>query len=64
MLQWLEDQGIGYVLRIRKNTIVGDSQAHQYKRKPEDKLSVWEQALYFGGKIEKGKRIYVVSNRL
>ena len=62
-LQWLEDQGIGYVLRIRKNTIVGDRLAHEYKRKPEDKLSVWERPLYFGGKVEKGKRIYVVSNR-
>ena len=49
-LQWLDDQGIGYVLRIRKNTIVGDRLAHEHKRKPKDKLSVWEQALYFGAR--------------
>ena len=62
-LEWLDDQGIGYVLRIRKNTIVGDKSAHEYKRKPEQKVSVWDQPLYFGGKVVKGKRIYVVSNR-
>ena len=62
-LDWLDGQGIGYVLRIKHNTVVGNKLAHEYKRKPEGKQSIWEQALYFGGKVEKGKRIYVVSNR-
>lgn len=62
-LKWLDDHGIGFVLRIRKNTIVGDRAAHEYKRKPEDRVEVWGIPLYFGGKVEKGKRIYVVSNR-
>lgn len=63
-LEWLDEQDIGYVLRIRKNTIVGDRLAHEYKRKPEQKVSVWGQPLYFDGKVIKGNRIYVVSNRL
>lgn len=62
-LQWLDQQGVSYVLRIKKNTVIGDKLADEYKRKPEEKQSIWEQQLYFGGKVEKGKRIYVVSNR-
>jgi len=62
-LKWLDDHDIGFVLRIRKNTIVGERAAHEYKSKPVDRLEVWGMALHFGGKVEKGKRIYVVSNR-
>ena len=62
-LNWLDEQGVGYVLRIKNNTVVGDKLANEYKRKPDGKQSIWEQQLYFGGKVEKGKRIYVVSNR-
>jgi len=62
-LQWLDEQGVGYVLRIKSNTIVGDRLAHEYKRKPTGKQDIWGAQLYFGGKVEKGKRIYVVSNR-
>lgn len=50
-------------MSIKNNTVVGDKLANEYKRKPDGKQSIWEQQLYFGGKVEKGKRIYVVSNR-
>ena len=62
-LEWLDQQNIGYVLRIKKNTVVGNSVAHSYKRKPTEPVEVFGMDLYFGGKVEKGKRFYVVSNR-
>lgn len=62
-LEWLDSNGIAFGLRIRENTIVGDRLAKEYKRKPEEKQEVFGMQLFFGGKVEKGKRIYVVSNR-
>lgn len=61
-LEWLDSQGITFVLRIKKNTVVGDRLAHEYKKKPSDRVEVFGMELFFGGKVEKGKRIYVVSN--
>jgi len=62
-LKWLDDLGVSFVLRVKENTIVGDRLAKQYRRKPQERQNVFGMSLYFGGKSEKGKRIYVVSNR-
>jgi len=63
-LEWLEENEVPFVLRIKKNTVVGNTLAHLYKRKPTDKVGVWGMPLFFDGKVDKGKRIYVVSNRI
>lgn len=62
-LEWLDSNSIAFGLCIREKTIVGNRLAKEYKRKPEEKKEVFGMELFFGGKVEKGKRIYVVSNR-
>jgi len=46
-LQWLDAQGVGYVLRIRANTLINGVAASSYKRKPEGQVEVWGQAESF-----------------
>jgi len=69
-LQWLDDQSIGYVLRIKRNTIVGNKLAHEHSsargRKASTRQKIWKQELYFGcKKVKQGRseHLYVVSNR-
>ena len=69
-LQWLDDKGIGFVLRLRRNTLVDGKSAGRYrstrKAKSYEKKSIFEMDLYFGAKAIKSGRedkIYVVSNK-
>ena len=70
-LNYLNEQDLIWVLRIRKNTKVDGKSAEQYKAtrgsKTSSTKSVWSQSLYFGVKrIPKGRTtyLYVVSNKL
>lgn len=69
-LEWLESKGIAYVLRIKKNTVVGKKLAHEHGSTPgvksQEMQQIWDSELYFGSKKIKGnkeKDLFVVSNR-
>ena len=71
-LGWLDDQGIGYVVRIKHNTIVDGSAASQYRHRSQLRGSrlrlVWGCELFFSGCFIQGKNtredfLYLVSNR-
>jgi len=69
-LEWLHEQGIAYVLRIKHNTIVGEKLANEHGaargRRPKTPQNIWGLKLYFAcKKIKKGRDedLYVVSNR-
>lgn len=69
-LKWLDDNKIGYVLRIKLNTVVGRKLASELGATPGPKAlgfqSIWGMSLYFAHKKIKGKRggdLFVVSNR-
>jgi len=73
-LQWFEDQGVGYAVRMKSNTVVGRKLAsehrttRQIKSKAQCRQKVWDMDLFFASKMiqSKGKRddrLYVISNR-
>ncbi len=69
-LEWLDENEIFYVLRLRKNTLINGNNASTYRatRKKQNacKSDVFGMELYFGVKtIKKGRAdyLYVVSNR-
>jgi len=69
-LSWLEEKDIGYVLRIKHNTVIGDKLASERGkargRKSKERQNIWGLKLYFSSKsIPRGReeRLYVVSNR-
>lgn len=69
-LKWLDDKGVGFVLRLRRNTQVDGKSASSYRNtrqaKAYSKNKVFEMDLYFGCKsIKKGResKLYVVSNK-
>jgi len=70
-LEWLDRKGIGYVLRIKSNTLVGDKHAHEYRgskgKKTTIRHQIWGQSLFFGSKKIKSSGadcyLYVASNR-
>lgn len=69
-LSWLDEQGVSYVVRIKKNTIVGKRLANEYtsKRGPKSNTSqeVFGLNLFFAYKrIEQGGRashLFIISN--
>jgi len=70
-LKWLGAEGIGYVVRIRSNTIVDGIYACEYgtTRKVEGgkRRKIWGMNLFFSSKIIQSKgrrdsRLYVISN--
>jgi len=70
-LNWLNNQGLTFVLRLRKNTKVDGKDAKKYrstkKAKTYEKKEVFGMPLYFACKhIKKGRAdyLYVVSNHL
>lgn len=70
-LPWLDEQGITYVVRIKKNTTVGWRSAAEYAalpgRKSLDRQEIFGLKLYFGSGRMKGSakgKIMVVSNRV
>lgn len=72
-LKYLDGKGVGYIVRIKANTIVGSKPAHGHattrKGKKEPKrLEVWSMDLFFANKVIrcKGRRdthLHVLSNR-
>ena len=71
-LQWLDDQNVGYVLRIKKNTLIDGKKATSYVSKTtlkkRKKRSVWKRSLFFTGQAIQGKNtrdthLFLVSNR-
>jgi len=40
-LGWLDNHSITYVLRIKKNIIVGNTLAHSYRRKAKQKVAIF-----------------------
>ena len=69
-LTWLDEKGIGFVLRLRRNTLVNGKSSGSYsatrKAKFHKKSKVFEMDLYFGCKsINKGResKLYIVSNK-
>ena len=70
-LQWLDDQGIGYIVRIKKNVWVGKRQAGDRASRPGRELlhrqDVFGLSLFFASKPMRPKdrdsHLMVVSNR-
>ena len=69
-LRWLDDQGVGFVLRIKRNVIIGKKLAHEHSsskgRRPSTHQDIWNMSMFFGcKKIAKGRDpyLYVVSNK-
>lgn len=71
-LKWLDRQGVGYVVRIKKNILINGKAAFRHtitgKGKKQSRRSVMGLDLYFSNKViqSKGRRdshLYVVSNR-
>lgn len=71
-LAWLDGQGVVYVLRIKKNIVVGNRLAGEHAlsrgRNPSTRQNVFGQGLFFGCKKMKrdgrSTHLLVVSNRL
>lgn len=71
-LSWLDSQGVGYIVRVKSNTIVGNKLAHQHsatrkRKKPYESSKVWQMDVFFACKSItcKGRRdekLYVISN--
>jgi len=72
-LQWLDLKEVGYIVRVKSNTIVGNRLAHQYsstrkRKKPYERSEVWQMDVFFACKNisckrRRDDRIYVISNR-
>lgn len=69
-LQWLSEQKIAFVVRVKKNTSIGGKSADQYAARPGPKVKaaqpIFGQELFFGSGARKGskrEKIMVVSNR-
>jgi len=71
-LKWLDHQGVGYVVRIKKNVLINGKAAFRHgitrKAKTPNRKTVMNMELYFSNKViqSKGRRdshLYVVSNR-
>lgn len=72
-LKWLDGRGVGYIVRIKSNTLVGGKSASKYRstgkgRKAASRRNIWGLELFFASKIitSKGRRderLQVISNR-
>jgi hypothetical protein len=74
-LKWLDDNGIGYIVRIKSNVIVEQKSAHQHQvtskvksATQKTRKTLWGMKVYFASKViqSKGRRdshLYIVSNR-
>ena len=70
-LRWLDTQGVGYVLRVKSNTVVGNKSAREHAnkrgRKTKGPQDIWGMDLFFSSKpIKRGGRasyLCVISNR-
>lgn len=72
-LEWLDIRDVGYVVRVKSNTIVGDKLANQYgstryKKGSHQRQNVWALNVFFSCKAisckgRRDDRLYVISNR-
>jgi len=72
-LKWLSKQGVGYMARIKANTVVGDRLAHQHRstragKKAHTVQKVFGMELFFATKTitsrgRRDDRLHLVSNR-
>lgn len=72
-LKWLDMKGVGYVLRVKSNTVIGKKLAREYastrnKKSGHLRQKVWGNDVFFACKTIqcKGRRddkLYVISNR-
>lgn len=72
-LKYLDDKEVGYIVRIKANTIVGTKLAHEHAttrkgKKAPKRLKVWSMDLFFASKVIRCKdrrdtHLYVISNR-
>ena len=71
-LKWLDDQGVGYIVRLKNNITVGQKPAREHritgKSKTSKRKDLWGMKVFFASKIiqSKGRRdshLYIVSNR-
>jgi len=71
-LGWLDAQGVGYVVRVKSNTLVGGMDAgrltrqRRWKRCAHKRFEVFGQQVYFAAKIATSQRtgaLQVISNR-
>ena len=71
-LEFLGKEDIGYVLRIKSNTIVGQKHARAHRKtrgsKAPKREEIWSMNLFFSSKLiqSKGRRdshLYIISNR-
>ncbi len=72
-LEWLDFKGVGYVVRIKSNTLVSGRAARQHRTTTKNKKSslpqqVWGMDVFFACKTIQSKgrrdtRLYLISNR-
>jgi len=69
-LEWLDAQGVPFIVRIKKSHQVNGVGAAKYRQqqklKSSEKVGIWGLNLYFGAKaIQRGRdsHLYVISNR-
>ena len=71
-LKWLDDKGIGYIVRIKKNITIGGKSASAHRitgrTKATRRKELWGMKVFFASKIIRSKgrqdsQLYIVSNR-
>jgi len=71
-LKWLDDKGVGYIVRIKSNIIINQKSARKYqvtrKVKTAKRKELWGMKVFFSCKLiqSKGRRdshLYIISNR-
>jgi len=69
-LQWLNEKGVGFVVRIKQSHLVNGIPAHRYYAsrtfKNKGLVDIWGLQLFFGGKaIQQGRssHLFVISNK-
>ncbi len=72
-LNWLDNQGVGYVVRVKSNTIIGNKLAHECGSTRNRKgtylrQNVWNMDVFFSCKSinckgRRDERLYIISNR-
>lgn len=71
-LKWLDDKGVGYIVRIKNNIIIDKKHARKHRIKPKSgapkRKDLWGMKVFFASKViqSKGRRdsnLYIVSNR-
>jgi len=71
-LKWLDESGIGYVVRVKSNTLINGRHANKHRRSRRKnrgrKYHVWSLDVFFSHKYIRAKdrrdtHVYVISNR-